>query len=110
MAGNDGMPWSGRLGNLGRTGQSPFILSTPHHSMAWAAPATPVESQGGDSQVVAQYKQTLIQMEKAMQQEMDELASLTNEYNQRIDALAQLDAEYQKVLNEYEILTKGSQG
>jgi V8-like Glu-specific endopeptidase len=94
LAGSDGMPWLGRPGDFGRAGATPFVLSTPHHSMAWAGPVTRAESAGAAAAVVAQYEQMLIQMEATI--------------NQHLVALGQLDAEYRQILNEYEALTQGS--
>lgn len=96
LPGNDGMPWSGRPGDFGRTGATPFVLSTPHHSMAWAAASARAETAGATAAVVAQYEQTLIQMEAVIRQ--------------HLDALNQLDAEYRKILAEYEALTQGPRG
>ena len=96
LPGSDGMPWLGRPGTFGQPSAKPFVMSTPHHSMAWAANAAPGRSGGEAATTVAQYEQTLIQMEEMMRQYMD--------------ALSQLDAEYQQILREYEALIQGTQG
>jgi len=95
LPGSDGMPWSGRPGDYTQGGATPFVLSTPHHSMAWAAPATQAESPSATAEVVAQYEQTLLQMEAAILQ--------------YLDALTQLDTEYRQTLNEYETLKQRRQ-
>ncbi|MCD4665877.1 MAG: hypothetical protein K8R68_11460, partial [Bacteroidales bacterium] len=73
------------------SGGRPFILATPHHSMAWAG------SQRGastiDRQDVAQYEEALIQLEQLLQQGIDELQAL--------------DEQYQSLLMEYEALKTG---
>ncbi len=72
-------------------GAAPFVLSTPHHSMAWSR-----REAGGaamTSEVLGQYEAALAQMESAMQQGLDQLAAL--------------DAEYRNLLAEYEQVARG---
>jgi V8-like Glu-specific endopeptidase len=72
----------GRPGVAAPSGAMPFVLSTPHHSMAWA---------GGVQQGAApQYEQALSQLEAAMRQ--------------GIAQLSQMDAEYRRVAAEYQQL------
>jgi V8-like Glu-specific endopeptidase len=95
LPGNDGIPWSSSPVSFGRGGATPFILSTPHHSMAWASPVARAESAGVATEVVNQYEQTLMQMEATILQ--------------YLEVLNQLDAEYRQILNEYETLTQRGQ-
>jgi V8-like Glu-specific endopeptidase len=95
LPGSDGMPWSGSPVNFGRGGATPFVLSTPHHSMAWSTPTARVESAGVAAEVVAQYEQSLVQLEATILQ--------------YLEALNQLDAGYRQILNEYEALTQRRQ-
>jgi V8-like Glu-specific endopeptidase len=63
------------------SGALPFVLSTPHHSMAWA---------GGAPQAGApQYEQALAQLEAAMRQGLAQLSQMDAEYRR-------LSAEYQQ--------------
>ncbi len=107
LPGSDGRPWFPPAGDFGRAGGTPFVLSTPHHSMAWAAPSARAESPGAVAPAAAEYEQTLIQMESAMSQEMEALNQLDAQYRQRLEALAQLDAQYRQILGELEALTRG---
>jgi V8-like Glu-specific endopeptidase len=66
---------------------SPFVLSTPHHSMAWAGPRESPEAAAGREQALCQYESALAQMESMMQQCLDQLS--------------QVDAEYRQLLFEY---------
>ena len=94
LPGSDGMPWTGRPGYQGQAGATPFVLSTPHHSMAWASGLSQAQSTRAEAATVAQYEQTLIQMEEVI--------------SQYLDVLATLDAEYRRILSEYEVLVGGS--
>jgi V8-like Glu-specific endopeptidase len=70
-------------------GPRPFVLSTPHHSMAWStqgAGAGPA-----DQELVAAYEAAI-----------SELASMLEG---TLSQAAELDAEYQALLQEYEALT-----
>ena len=71
----------------GGGGPSPFILSTPHHSMAW----TRMTGQPPHEEIAA-YQSALTQMESVLQQGMAELA--------------QLDAEYRQLCATYDELTR----
>ncbi len=70
----------GVFGGVVRPEQRPFVLSNPHHSMAWAN-----EGQGGSG--LEDYEATLAHMTELMTQ-----------YQQALHAL---DAQYQEVLAEY---------
>ncbi len=93
LPGSDGTPRFGRPGAPGVAGATPFILSTPHHSMAWEPTAEQAESVGSVDANVAQYEQALIKLEAAM--------------SQHLEALKKLDVEYRQLLSEYEELTRG---
>jgi V8-like Glu-specific endopeptidase len=69
----------GRFGGFVRPEQRPFVLSNPHHSMAWA--------NEGQSSGLEDYEATLAQMTEVMTQ-----------YQQALQAL---EIQYQEVLAEY---------
>jgi V8-like Glu-specific endopeptidase len=62
-------------------GAMPFVLSTPHHSMAWAGEAPQAAA--------SQYEQALAQLEAAMRQGLAQLSHMDAEYRR-------LAAEYQR--------------
>lgn len=72
-------------------GGRPFIMATPHHSMAWAGRQTGMGMEGQD--LLAQYETALMQMEQLLQQGMSELKNL--------------DEQYQLLLAEYQALSTG---
>jgi len=74
-----------RPGDASVAGAMPFILTTPHHSMAWAG--------GAEQQALTEYEQVLAQLELAMKQGLDELALM--------------DAEYRRLAAEYQQLGQG---
>jgi hypothetical protein len=69
---------------------TPFILATPHHSMAWAGTAAAQTPSGALSfeEIIPQYEAALAALEQAMQE-----GSTT---------LQQLDAQYRQMLEEYQ--------
>ncbi|GGE21006.1 hypothetical protein GCM10011529_29520 [Polymorphobacter glacialis] len=66
-----------QLGNL----QRPFVLSTPHHSMAWTGEATATPQLAEYEAALAQLAETIVQYQQALES---------------------LDADYQQLLAEYE--------
>ena len=72
----------------------PFILATPHHSMAWAR-GRETESATGEKQLLEQYEATILQLAKLIQEGSDELN--------------QLNQQYQLVVAEYQALISGQQ-
>jgi V8-like Glu-specific endopeptidase len=96
IPGSDGMPWSGRPYSTGMAGPAPFVLSTPHHSMAWAGIGGGQAGFGiGSETVAAQYEQVLVQMEQTIRQ--------------HLDAISQLESNYRQLLAEYQALTQKAQ-
>jgi hypothetical protein len=87
----------------GQQSQAPFILSTPHHSMAWAT-SFPQAAQALASQyeaTIAQYESALMQLDQAYQQGVPGV-------DQQLSALYQ---EYQALVAEYQQLAQqGQQG
>ncbi len=75
--------------------QTPFVLSTPHHSMAWSGAAASSEAAEINA-MIASYQQALAQLEATMQQ--------------HLDTLNQLDAHYQKTVAEYQELMQKVNG
>jgi hypothetical protein len=75
---------------------TPFILATPHHSMAWAGAgaAAPAPGQVPYETLIPQYEATLASMEQQMQQALGMLQSLDAQYRQLI-------AEYQALVEAY---------
>jgi hypothetical protein len=69
---------------------TPFILATPHHSMAWAGTAAAQQASrpANFEDVIPQYEAALAELERAMQE-----GSLT---------LQQIDAQYRQMLAEYQ--------
>ncbi len=93
---------------INRPGGMPFVLSTPHHSMAWAQGYSGAQGAGASNSAQAyeaaiqQAAAQLAQIEQMMQQGAQELASLQEAYN----ALA---AQYQALVAEYQRLMSGGQ-
>ena len=73
----------------GALSQAPFILATPHHSMAWAGTA------GGQALRPASFEELIPQYQAA-------LATLEQAMQQGATALQQLDAQYRQIQAEYE--------
>ncbi len=73
----------GRLQSV--AGARPFVLSTPHHSMAWAQVGT-----AGVAQLASQYEQTIAQLAQLIQQGSQELAALEQMYQQAIAEYTEL--------------------
>jgi len=72
------------------SGSRPFILKTPHHSMAWAKGQYPSTSSRQELQ--EQYEATITQLAQMLQQGSDELSQLNEQYQRMI-------AEYQALLS-----------
>ena len=103
LAGFDGFqidPMAGRIFPRSQPGgAAPFVLSTPHHSMAWAANfpgATPQGASAGSDLLVGQIQGRLVQIEQMIQQGASDLEalkeeyrSLVAEYQARLDAMGQ---------------------
>jgi len=87
-----------RLGRGVAGGARPFVLSTPHHSMAWAGgqqPGRGSEAAGLSEETIVQYENALTEMHEMMQQGMSELAAMDEQYQT-------LYAEYEAVVAEYQ--------
>lgn len=78
IPGRDAGPVDPRVGRPvpRRGGERPFILSTPHHSMAWAGAG----GAGPGDEVLAEYEAQLEQLEQLMQQAAAELEALEEQY------------------------------
>lgn len=74
-------PFTGAAG-----GARPFILATPHHSMAWAGEGQRANVSGKELQ--EQYEATIIQLAHMIQQGSEELERLNEQYQRLV-------AEYQ---------------
>ena len=79
-------PGSDGIGT-GAGGRRPFVLSTPHHSMAWAQGSG---QQSGESQVAEQYEQAINQLGQLIQQGSEELAKLDQMYRQAVAEYSEL--------------------
>ena len=86
---------------MGPSGRAPFVLSTPHHSMAWMQSFPQVAQE-----TAAAYEQRIQQLEEALSAytEADAAAQLRPEEQQEGDALYQ---EYQALVEEYRQLLGG---
>lgn len=80
----------GRFPGLPRGGTAPFVLATPHHSMAWAQRGQGTQTAQYQA-VAAQYETALTQLAQLMQQSASELEMMQGQYDQ-------LMSEYQQVL------------
>ena len=75
------------------SGVRPFVLATPHHSMAWArGRETP---QAGGRELQEQYEATITQLAQMLQQGSEELE--------------RLNEQYQRMVAEYQALVSGQQ-
>lgn len=92
-------PLSG--GGAGGRGGTPFILSTPHHSMAWAKsfPEAYQAQMGAYQQRIEQIEQLLMQYQQGEQQGV-----LTAEDRAQAD---QLHQEYEQLVAEYQRMSQG---
>jgi len=81
---------------FGRTSATPFILATPHHSMAWAGTGAAQQASRPTSfeEVIPQYEAALARLEQAMQESSMTLQELDAQYRQML-------AEYQAVVEAY---------
>ena len=81
---------------------APFVLSTPHHSTAWAG-----SYQGAYRQAIAQYRSQLAQYEQLLQDyaAADQAGALREQDRAEAD---QLYAEYQQLAAELQQLEEGS--
>jgi Subtilase family len=93
---DDGIPGGNPPGgdpplSRGAGGEVPFILSTPHHSMAWAAGGSAQQApQAGAPSQAQQYEAAL--------------AALEQQIRSGLQQLNQLDAQYRTMLAEYKAL------
>jgi serine protease AprX len=96
--------------NIGRytqqssaTGSSPFILSTPHHSMEWAA-ATPTQSAQPEAQqyeaALSEYEAVLAQLEHDINERDQELSALHEMYLKTLDDYTNTSQEYHQQLGQ----------
>jgi len=85
----------------GSRGASPFILSTPHHSMAWATSCP----QAYQAQMAA-YEQQIQQLEQLLSQyhHGEQAGMLTDADRQQAEQLYQ---EYERLVAEYQRMTQG---
>jgi hypothetical protein len=74
---------------------APFILSTPHHSMAWAAGGSSQEPPPSGGAASAQ-------SDPQTQEQEAELAGLEQRIRERLQELHQLDAQYRTLLTNYQ--------
>lgn len=77
---------------------APFILATPHHSMAWALGYRSPDYQpaAADYQVMmAEYESNLAELEQSIQQAASELAALDKQYQSALEDYKALSEEYQ---------------
>jgi hypothetical protein len=81
---------------------APFVLATPHHSMAWQQQAGP----GIDQATLAAYEQQLAEYERLLQSyaEAEAAGQLTDHER---STLQELYAEYSRLGAEYEQLVRG---
>jgi len=82
----------------------PFILATPHHSMAWAygAAEQAMQPTAADYEAaIAQYEATLASMEQAIQETLRQAEALDVQYKQLVK-------EHQATVEEYTAMTGGS--
>src|SRR5205823_3155766 len=84
------------------TRPAPFVLATPHHSMAWAQ-----DQPAALEAAVAQLESDLTQLSTAIaeREEADRQSQLSAEES---DELKQLRADYEALLTEYEQLIGGA--
>ncbi|MCK4660003.1 MAG: S8 family serine peptidase [Phycisphaerae bacterium] len=81
---------------------TPFILATPHHSMAWCTCAGTGYGAGygaGMGQyegMIADYEAALMQMEEVIQQLAGQLEDTDKQYQQMLQEYQELMAEYQQ--------------
>ena len=96
--GNPGGPISG---SGTRGGTAPFILSTPHHSMAWANSFP----QAYQAEIDA-YEQQIAEFEQLLEQyqEGEQAGVLTDVDRQQVDQLYQ---EYERLIAEYQCMIQG---
>jgi len=77
-------------------GASPFVLSTPHHSMAWMGLAGGQEQPQSYEAALAQMQQALEQLEQTMLQLNSQLQALDQEYRQMLEQYSALVEEYKR--------------
>jgi len=95
LPGNDVRPphrFTGNFGNQGEamSGQRPFILSTPHHSMAWAGGQKSQNSMQ-EMQVRRQYEQAITELAQVIEAGSNELTHLSKQYENLV-------AEYKELI------------
>lgn len=69
-------------------GARPFVLSTPHHSMAWAGQG----GQEGEGNIVSHYEEAIAELEELIRQGTEELEQLHQLYQQAV-------SEYQELMS-----------
>lgn len=97
-------PFEGPERSRGEAGAAPFVLSTPHHSMAWAG------AEGEELEAVrSQYEEAIQQAEQALTEmhEASQQGQLTPEEARRFESLAR---EYQSMVADYQQLRQGGRG
>lgn len=85
--------FGGAGGGLGQVLNRPFVLQTPHHSMAWARGGQGQGQRGGGADradLVAHYEFLLGSMEQLLQQWSEEISTVEQQYQQLV-------AEYQSL-------------
>lgn len=81
------------LRSEGAGGRRPFILSTPHHSMAWARGGRQTtQANQQKQQMQHQYEEAITQLAQMIENGSQELEQLSQEYQQLV-------AEYQELMN-----------
>jgi tyrosinase len=86
--------------NLGVAGGTPFILATPHHSMAWAGGAQAAGQEVDAAQyeaAIAQYEVQLTELQQRLQQGVRELVAIDQQYQSMLAEYQILTAEYQRM-------------
>lgn len=79
LGGDD--PWRGRVADPGGGGR-PFVLSTPHHSMAWTGESSPGPGLEEYEAGLQQIAETISQYEQALQTLHAQFEQLVEEYRQ----------------------------
>lgn len=91
--------------NFRGVGGMPFVLATPHHSMAWAGP-----SQAAGQEVSAlQHEAAITQYQAQLAELARTLHERTNELNALDEQFQNMQAEYQAVLEEYQRMNSQGQ-
>lgn len=75
--GSDNVTDPGHVGRPGEGPARPFVLATPHHSMAWTG-------EQANSAELAELQATIQQMTEVMQQYQEALESINNQYRELV--------------------------